>query len=80
MRRAVVGPAVCLDLRDAGDALAGAVHAHEPCSDEAAGGRQHGPAEQALELGGRAQEYSPARSSGTIQPKRVKKSGMSDVR
>jgi hypothetical protein len=56
MRRAVVGPAVRFDLRDAGDALAGGVHAHEPGSDESAGGCQHGPAKQALELVGRAQE------------------------
>jgi hypothetical protein len=80
VRGAILGPGVGLHLDDPARAAAMATLADQERPDQAAGRFDDGPLEEAGEVIGGRQLYISARSGGTIQPNRAKKSGMSDER
>jgi hypothetical protein len=80
VRRAILGTGIGLDLHDPADAAAAVALAHEQNPEQAARRLVHRAGEKAAQVVGGRQEYLSASSDGTIQPKRVKKSGMSEER
>ena len=79
VRGTVLGAGVRLHLDDPAGAAALSSLAHEKDPDQAAGCLDDVTREEEGQVSRGRQVYISARSGGTIQPNRVKKSGMSDV-
>jgi hypothetical protein len=80
VRGAILGSRIGLHLDDPARAAAAASLANQERPNQAASRLDDGPREEAGKVIGGRQGYISARSGGTIQPNRAKKSGMSDER
>ena len=80
VRGAVLGARVRLHLDDPAGAAVPSLLAHQKDPDQAAGCLDDVTREQEGQVSRGRQVYISARSGGTIQPNRVKKSGMSESR